>query len=118
AAELVGTVGVRMYHDQALYKEASGGFTPWHADQQYWPMATSKCVTAWCPFQAVPMEMGPMSFGRGSHLKNIGRDIEISDESERIIREEIKREGLLEVTEPFGLGDVSFHTGWTLHRAG
>src|SRR5665213_2481118 len=33
AAELMGTSGVRIYHDQALYKEAGGGITPWHADQ-------------------------------------------------------------------------------------
>ena len=33
AAELMGTTGVRLYHDQALYKEAGGGITPWHADQ-------------------------------------------------------------------------------------
>lgn len=118
AAELLGTVGVRMWHDQALYKEPGGGFTPWHADQQYWPMATGLCVTAWVPFQAVPLEMGPMSFGRGSHLKNIGRDLVISDESEKIIRDQIRSEGLLEVTEPFDEGEVSFHYGWTLHRAG
>jgi hypothetical protein len=24
--------GVRLYHDQALFKEAEGGITPWHAD--------------------------------------------------------------------------------------
>ncbi len=31
ATELLGTRGVRMWHDQALYKEPSGGFTPCHA---------------------------------------------------------------------------------------
>lgn len=118
AAELMDVDGVRMYHDQALYKEAGGGFTPWHVDQQYWPMATGKSVTAWIPLHAVPMENGPLCFGRGSHLKNIGRDLPISDESERIIREAIKALGVLEVYEPYDLGDVSFHLGWTLHRAG
>src|SRR5436853_4072012 len=42
AAELMGTNGVRVYHDQALYKEAGGGFTPWHADQFYWPVSSEK----------------------------------------------------------------------------
>ena len=32
AAELMGATGVRIYHDQALYKEAGGGITPWHAN--------------------------------------------------------------------------------------
>lgn len=118
ATELMGTRGVRMWHDQALYKEAGGGFTPWHVDQQYWPMASGKSVTAWVPLQAVPLEMGPLCFGRGSHLKNIGRDLEIGDESERIIREQIRQQGVLEVYEPYDLGEVSFHYGWTLHRAG
>jgi len=118
AAQLLGTRGVRMWHDQALYKEPSGGFTPWHVDQQYWPMASAQSVTAWIPLQPVPIEMGPLCFGRGSHHRRIGRDLEISAESEQRIRDEIKKQEIDEVQEPFALGDVSFHLGWTLHRAG
>lgn len=118
AGELMGTKGIRMWHDQALYKEPGGGFTPWHVDQQYWPMASSMSVTAWIPLQPVPIEMGPLCFGRGSHLKHIGRDLEISEDSEREIREAVNREKIVEVQEPFALGDVSYHLGWTLHRAG
>jgi ectoine hydroxylase-related dioxygenase (phytanoyl-CoA dioxygenase family) len=118
AAELMGTRGVRMWHDQALYKEPSGGFTPWHVDQQYWPMASPHSVTAWIPLQDTPMEMGPLCFGRGSHRKHIGRDLEISAESEEQIREEVRKEKIDQVQEPFALGDVSYHLGWTLHRAG
>jgi len=55
---LLDTQGVRMWHDQSLYKEPSGGFTPWHADQQYWPMASGLCVTAWIPLHAVPLVQG------------------------------------------------------------
>ncbi|MEM1446113.1 MAG: phytanoyl-CoA dioxygenase family protein [Planctomycetota bacterium] len=118
AAELLDVDGVRMWHDQALYKEPAGGFTPWHVDQHYWPMDTGKSVTLWFPFTAVPIEMGPLCFGRGSHLRHIARDIAISDESERLIQAEIKKHKILEVFEPYELGEVSFHYGWTLHRAG
>lgn len=118
AAELMGTRGVRMWHDQALYKEPSGSFTPWHVDQQYWPMASPHSVTAWIPLQPVPIEMGPLCFGRGSHRKRIGRDLEISAESEEHIRAAVNREKIDHVQEPYALGDVSFHLGWTLHRAG
>jgi hypothetical protein len=44
--------------------------------------------------------------------------LEISAESEQLIREAVQREKIVEVQEPFALGDVSFHLGWTLHRAG
>ena len=118
ATDLLGSSGVRLWHDQALYKEPSGGFTPWHADQQYWPMKSSLSVTAWIPLHAVPLEQGPLCFGRGSHRKRIGRDLPISDNSEALIRKEIKDQGVVEVIEPYKLGDVSFHLGWTLHRAG
>ena len=118
AAELMRTRGVRMWHDQALYKEPSGSFTPWHVDQQYWPMSNANSVTAWIPFQAVPIEMGPLCFGRGSQRKRIGRDLEISAESERQIGAAVREAKIDEVQNAYALGDVSFHMGWTLHRAG
>jgi len=81
AAELMGVGGVRMYHDQALYKEPGGGITPWHADQYYWPVDTANTITAWTPLQATPREMGPLAFSATSHRYAIGRKLVISDES-------------------------------------
>ena len=118
AAELMGTRGTRLYHDQALYKEASGGFTPWHADQYYWPLASAHSVTAWVPLQAVPMEMGPLAFSPKSHTIDLGRDVEISDASQSKIEKELMKHELGMVETPFELGEVSFHAGWTFHRAG
>ena len=117
AAELMGCSGVRMYHDQALYKEPGGGITPWHADQYYWPLSTNNTVTAWVPLQATPMELGPLFFCAGSHTYESGRDLEISDESEQTLSQALKDRGRM-VEEPFDLGEVSFHYGWTFHRAG
>jgi ectoine hydroxylase-related dioxygenase (phytanoyl-CoA dioxygenase family) len=118
AAELLGVNGVRLYHDQSLYKESGGGHTPAHADQYYWPLASDRTVTAWIPLQAVPREMGPLAFYSGSHAEPFGRDLPISDESERRITAAMEAGGFLIVDDPFELGDVSFHLGWTFHRAG
>jgi ectoine hydroxylase-related dioxygenase (phytanoyl-CoA dioxygenase family) len=118
ATELLQTRGVRMYHDQALYKEAGGGYTPWHVDQYYWPMTTEKTVTAWIPLHAVPLENGPLSFSVSSQRIKIGRDLEISDESEKKIQEQLKLSNLPIDETPFDLGEVSFHLGFTFHRAG
>ena len=118
AAELMGVSGVRLYHDQALYKEPSGGITPWHADQFYWPLATPKTVTAWIPLQATPMHMGPLAFAEKSQTVEIGRDIEISDDSEKVLSDELQRMNFSMNDTPFELGEVSFHAGWTFHRAG
>lgn len=115
AAELMGVKGVRMYHDQALYKEPGGGFTPWHADQFYWPLSNSNTCTVWIPLQETPLELGPLAFSIGSQVFDKGRDLGISDESEKQIGFNLKDFPIDE--SPFALGEVSFHSGWTFHRA-
>ncbi len=116
AADLLGATGVRLYHDQALYKEAGGGITPWHADQYYWPVSNDRMVTAWIPLQDTPREMGPLAFCEKSHRFQIGRDLEISDESETTLKDQLN--SFRTEDDGFALGDVSFHSGWTFHRAG
>jgi ectoine hydroxylase-related dioxygenase (phytanoyl-CoA dioxygenase family) len=118
AADLLGVDGVRLYHDQALYKEAGGGLTPWHADQYYWPLSTDRCCTLWLPLQETPLEMGPLAFAAGSHRFSYGRELEISDESEAAIGRAVAEQGFPLVEEAFALGAASFHSGWTFHHAG
>jgi ectoine hydroxylase-related dioxygenase (phytanoyl-CoA dioxygenase family) len=109
---------VRLYHDQALYKEPSGGYTPWHADQYYWPLSNANSVTAWIPLQDTPLEMGPLAFAVGSQGFEAGRHLKISDESEAQIGRSLKDMNYPLDEGPFELGEVSFHYGWTFHRAG
>lgn len=118
AAGLMEVEGVRLYHDQALYKEPGGGHTPWHADQYYWPLESDRTVTAWIPLQATPLDMGPLEFSEGSHRLATGRNLAISDESEQVIDTMLAAGRYRHVVEPFDLGEVSFHAGWLYHRAG
>jgi ectoine hydroxylase-related dioxygenase (phytanoyl-CoA dioxygenase family) len=118
ATDLMKCRGVRLYHDQALYKEPGGGVTPWHADQYYWPLATDNTVTAWVPLQETPIELGPLAFSATSQRYNMGRELEISDESEQKISKAVLEKGLTLDETPFDLGEVSYHMGWTFHRAG
>ncbi len=118
AAQLMGVRGVRLYHDQALYKEPSGGITPWHADQYYWPLSNPNTCTVWVPLQATPLPMGPLAFSSRSHKVEIGRDLAISDESEAMIQESLAAQKFEYDEGPFDLGEVSYHYGWTFHRAG
>ncbi len=108
AADLMQTSGVRLYHDQALFKEAGGGITPWHADQFYWPLETDRTVTAWIPLQHTPLEMGPLEFSAGSHRIVAGRELAISDESEQKIGEKLRVTDFAHIVEPFDAGEVSF----------
>lgn len=118
AAELLGVDGVRMYHDQALVKEAGGGRTPWHCDQHYWPLDADRTVTAWVPLVDVPLEMGPLRFSAGSHRVDLGRDLPIGDESDAGVRRHPGWRQRPVWEQAVALGDVTFHQGWTFHGAG
>ena len=118
ASDLMQVEGVRLYHDQALFKEGGGGITPWHADQYYWPLETDKTITAWIPLQETPLPMGPLEFSAGSHVIVEGRELEIGDKSEELIDKKLRVTDFKHVVEAFDLGEISFHSGWVFHRAG
>lgn len=118
ATDLMGVNGVRLYHDQALFKEAGGGHTPWHADQYYWPLSTDNTVTAWIPLQPTGPDLGPLEFSAKSQQLQEGRTLKISDDSESVIQKKLTLNDYAKVVEPFDMGEVSFHSGWVFHRAG
>ena len=118
AAELLGVSGVRLYHDQALFKEAGGGHTPWHQDQYYWPFDRDQTVTMWMPLIDIPPEIGTMTFASGSHRLGYLGSHHISDESDATFRTMIEERHLsLQTYGAVAAGDATFHAGWTLHSA-
>jgi len=118
AAELLGVAAVRLYHDQALFKEPGGGPTPWHEDQYYWPLDSDRTVTMWMPLVDIAADMGGMEFGSGTQRRPALAELAISDESEAFF-EGMAASGEFAVTKPVPMaaGDATFHAGWTLHRA-
>jgi ectoine hydroxylase-related dioxygenase (phytanoyl-CoA dioxygenase family) len=119
AATLLGVDGVRLYHDQALCKEAGGGPTPWHQDQYYWPFDDAPTITMWMPLTDLAVEVGSMTFASGSHRLADLRGTAISDASQARFEAEIVRRGLPLATHgALSAGDATFHAGWTVHSAG
>ena len=115
AADLMGVDGVRVYHDQALFKEPGGGHTPWHQDRYYWPLDTDDTVTLWMPLIDVP---AGMDFATGSHRSADMRGTRISDDSDAYFTR-LVAELDMPVTPVGALraGDATFHDGWMVHRA-
>lgn len=119
AAALLGVQRVRLYHDQALFKEPGGGRTPWHQDQGYWPMDTDRTITMWMALIDIPDEIGSMTFVSGSHRMGDLRGSLISDASDAEFGALIAERALpLHTYGAMSAGDATFHAGWTIHSAG
>jgi ectoine hydroxylase-related dioxygenase (phytanoyl-CoA dioxygenase family) len=117
AADLLGVDAVRIYHDQALFKEPGGGHTPWHQDQYYWPLDSDNTVTMWMPLVDASIEMGTLVFADGTHRAGPLASLAISDESERVFRARVIADGSRLAISEMNAGDASWHYGWTLHKA-
>src|ERR1700743_2233555 len=118
AADLMEVENVRLYHDQALFKEPGGGPTPWHQDQYYWPIDTNNTITMWMPLVDIDIEMGMLTFASGSFTKGAIFDFEISDESESAFDDYVKK-GQFPISraKTMKAGDATFHRGFTIHNA-
>ncbi len=118
AARLLGVDAVRLWHDQALYKEAGGRVTDPHQDQPYWPIVETDTVTAWIPFDGSTRANGAMGYLPGSHRLGIREFVDIFTGAgeDPLARREL--EAIAPVWVEVPPGSVAFHHGLTFHLAG
>ena len=116
AAALLGAEKLRLWHDQALYKQAGGRETEPHQDQPYWPIAERDTVTAWIALSPVTEANGAMGYCPGTH-KGEAQFIDIftTQGAGEALKAEIERAPPVFV--PCAPGDVVFHHGCTIHQA-
>ena len=125
AARLLGVEAVRLWHDQALYKEPGGRMTDPHQDLPYWPIVETDTATAWIPFDGSTPANGCMGFLPGSHRLGLREFVNIFTGVNLETGVEARTRWLeaeLAAIEPVWVevpaGSVSFHHGLTFHLVG
>jgi len=121
AAALMGVQRVRLYHDNALAKDPGCGRTPWHYDEDHFPIASQNVCTAWIPLQAIPRNMGPLAFAVGMETYRLVESVPCSrfDASyDRTVSDIFATQGVEVDDGPFALGEISFHHCLSFHTAG
>lgn len=124
AAALAGATGIRLWHDQLLYKPADRPGVPanvgWHTDRQYWLTCSSEeMLTAWVGFHDVDENGGSVSFLPGSHRWEVtGMDFFEQDLDALAAR--LDQQGHRIEARPTRMrrGQVSFHHCRTVHGSG
>lgn len=119
AADLLGVDAIRLFRDQTYFKKPGGTSTPWHQDGYFMPLDTDKIITLWLPLVDVTPEMGPMDFVDGSHRDAKYMGTSMSDEAsiQALTKSLVERGYNITNYGNFAAGDVTFHSGWTLHSA-
>jgi ectoine hydroxylase-related dioxygenase (phytanoyl-CoA dioxygenase family) len=119
AAQLEG-VPMRLWHDQALFKEPStnNNKTPWHQDAPYWPHQDLwRQTTIWIALRDATIVNGCMAFVGGTHKLGPVPAIDFSDPKDIFDYAPHIKPVKPKVIE-LKAGSATFHNGLTFHYAG
>ncbi len=119
AASLAGVKGIRLYHDQALFKQAYGNPTAWHLDNPYWAFHSHQAMTMWVALDDATLSNGcmnyiPTSHKSASHTKNLN----IGENFAGLLKLYPDWAKIDPAAAPVKAGSVAFHNGLTAHGAG
>ncbi len=118
AADLAGVDGIRIWHDQALIKQAWGNPTGWHLDNPYWSFSSRQAISMWVALDDVTLENGCLYFVPGTHKTASFENVNIGQNIGDLFREYPDWAKLEAVPAPMKAGSCSFHNGLVAHGAG
>ncbi len=125
AARLAGAKGIRLWHDQLLYKPpntGSWGNVGWHQDYHYWQCTDPpELLTAWLALDDVTEENGCMQVVPGSHQWGLlpeGNFFEQDLETLQKRIEQVSGHPWRTVKCEMPAGALSFHHCLTIHGSG
>jgi len=118
ATLLSGAKGIRIWHDQALFKRPWANPTALHLDVPYWSFSSPDAISIWVALDDATYENGCLYFLPGTHKKTSYRDIGIQKNMKAIFAVYPGLASVEAVAVPMRAGSASFHNGLCIHGAG
>lgn len=113
--DLMKAEHIRLWHDQALFKEPGGRVTDSHQDCSYWPIHEPQFTsTMWLALVDVPLEKGCLYFYPKTNDPKLKEYVDIfkNPHQPKFLNDKEK------VFVPLKAGEATFHSGLTFHGAG
>ena len=117
AAELLGVDAVRLWHDQALYKQAGGRATDAHQDHPYWPIKETELGHRVDPVRGSTLRVGRDGLRAGLAPVGLRKFVNIFFGEPEDILADPDVAGIEPVFVEVPKGSVAFHHGLTVHLA-
>jgi len=118
AARLAGVDGIRIWHDQALFKRPWANPTAWHLDTPFWSFTDRKALSIWVALDDATLENGCLYFIPGSFHTTRFDNSGIGKNMDGIFSVYPQLAKVSSVAAPMKAGSCSFHNGLTIHGAG
>jgi len=118
AARLSGANGIRIWHDQALFKRPWANPTALHLDVPFWSFSAPDAISLWVALDDATYNNGCLYFLQGTHKKTDYRDIGITKNMKAIFTIYPELASVEALAVPMKAGSASFHNGLCIHGAG
>ena len=118
AATLAGVDGIRIWHDQALFKPPFGNPTGWHLDNPYWSFSSPNAISLWGALDDATLANGCMWYLPGTHKSARYDNAGIGQNLASLFKVYPEWRQIDSVGCPCPAGSAVFHNGLVAHGAG
>ncbi len=118
AATLAGVDGIRIWHDQALFKPPYGNPTAWHLDNPIWSFFSPNAISIWVALDDATLMNGALIYVPGSHKSARYENAGITEQLADLFRVYPEWLDIKPVAAVAPAGAAVFHNGLTAHGAG
>jgi phytanoyl-CoA hydroxylase len=118
AGTLAGVDGIRIWHDQALFKPPYGNHTAFHLDNPFWSFYSRDAISIWVALDHATLANGCLWYLPGTHLEATYQSVGIAENFGDIFKTYPQWKKIEAVPAACPAGSAVFHSGLIAHAAG